>query len=468
MDPEEVIKVAIKELDVHSNSQAAIHYIPSDDPKQAKDKKETEYIEDLFMPEESGRISWHSSPQLARFRCPFSQGGVTYNIDYSYSRVYSFYLSMTLPEVSVVKDYEGVCRVAWSPNVGPNLAGRSRVVYGRTIAEDYPVYADDVERQFNCGKSGQQEIQMRNSGNTPLLTQWSISKPQFGPLYVTPIFHFTRDLAHCIRPNILDDKSQVSVSFDPRAYKDVLRMQVYQEGKWISIPCDLRLVNFKEQTKGESRENPLAFVATGDVVIVDADQKAKEINCHNTFVNHIKTYKVQEKAGIHFGEVAEFDLKDQKSICVAMCILAFNERAPTFGCYSNYTTNPENPEEGVDPIKNCKIYYGQTLAKIYDAYHMSYIESRKCPSMPVEIGYHIISFCHTDPFSTSPHALSGIVPALEEMKVQVALNQYSPGMVEATKDDKFRVVLLMFTVQKLIYNKVENGLTPAFSIAISE
>jgi hypothetical protein len=467
------------ELKQHNDLQENLHYIPAREAAKREAAKGAKIaikeVEDFSLapPGFPPTTSWTSTPQLALFEPSKETQGRKFVIDSCFSRLFSFYAKLTLPRVSVNEKFRDKCRIAWSNNVAGNLLGKGRVTYGSTtIAEDFPTYADDIERQLNCGKPGQQEARKRDCGIVPQLTEWSQELPQFGPLYVSPGFHFTRDVIHCLRPNLLGSKWGVEITFTPRKYSQVLRMQFLEgegeEARWVSVPCDPRLVRIEDSAQQMSLDVPPADItATGECIITNPEQRESDLSCVERYVNYVKTYKVQEKQHVGFGEIAELDVT-HTSVCVAMFLLAFNERSVAHGCHSNYTTNPEDPQEGVDPVASCRIYYGQTLAKEYDAYHMSNIETRKCPSMPYETGYHAIIFCPCDPFSTSPYALRGIVPKQHQTKVVLTLNRFSEEMIGARKDDKFTVILVMSMLEKIEYTKVDDGLEPAFSIVITE
>lgn len=473
MRAEDVAQVAEMELVSNNALQAKLHHIPppKEQRKATTGTEPPKEIEDYYVPpSELPVLSWTSAPQLATFEATYDQQTVKFTINSCFSRVSSLYICANLPRVVVLPEYRDLCRVAWTPNIAANLLGTTRVTYGEvTIGEDFPVYADDVERQFNCGKPGQQEMLMRDAGMLPALTEWAEELPHFGPIVASPNFHFTRDGTHCLRPSITSAKSRARIAFRPRQYPAVLRMQVRRsaDADWVLAPCNPKYVSIEELPQSEGLDtHPAPYTAKGDCVMVNYEEQESDVDCNESYVNWVKRYETQELHHVGFGETVELTVS-QDSVCVAMFLLAYNERATSCGCFSNYTTNPESPLRGLDPIKGCTIYYDRNVARVYDAHHMSSIEPRKCPSLPCEPGYHVVLFCPCSPFSTSPHALRGVVPKLLKMRVEVTLNGYSEAMQGARPDDKFSVVLLMMVVKRLEYMKVEDAGEPTFNIAIT-
>lgn len=345
--------------------------------------------------------SLHSLNDLVKCK-PTKSGDTTiFTFDHTRDAIRPPELHVTLPEVKVKTGGPEV-KIAWPLNVVHQIMGPNYLLIDeQVICPHDPVTLDIEQQHFETVTDSKRIQHMQDAGNhrktlaftkrlTPRRFRYTLGSPYSldSPLCTFAVqgarvgsfahaFDFELSIAKLLRVKVKENGQWVPVtdSGEKRKYIKV------QEDNISTPELVARYVNYSEEEK-----EPLLCRLT-DLPNFEATEPGSE-GVAVRFRQYVKMDASSQSTSVG-GRVT--DLNCDYPV-IAIVSVSENKAAKEAGCTSNYTTNPENPELGEDPVEKVGITINghKVVPLTYSEYVCADYETIHSP---VHEGYRIKPLC---------------------------------------------------------------------------
>lgn len=339
---------------------------------------------------------------------------VTYDVPENIDVLIETTCIMNTPKVWIKKAFEGKARIRWSLALGPSGIYSTVFKSGDTFVDGFS--GGWMKTFYNWAISqAEKECVNESIGNVPELTNWSATSIESKELRFTiPYFYgYPEDkLSGAFPIFLLGEKGKLTktLTIPAKFTESLLQVEVSNDGKtWKPAPAKY----FSDIVAIGEHSPPALSLYYGmltqeekDSYYFDEDEQgnSREILQHVYPIHHVienKAYNVT-KPGMNA------PIPINTGPVLAIFVNGINLDSVANKETSNYTTNAENPEEGVSSIARVDFYYDKTLRFTLTPSMMKQMETlRHVPGKPKLPG----AFCGAitnRPFRT--HGMVGEVP----------------------------------------------------------
>jgi hypothetical protein len=334
---------------------------------------------------------------------------------------YSF-VRITLPTITVQEQYATTIRIALTFNAANNFINKGNISFS-----DLPVSPFDSVVMDNTSelltRAGRYKAMCKTQGNTIDKVNFSTTIPGDVLTAFLPMWYDNAEGVPLL--NLLCTGNSVCVNLSTiSTYDQLVKIQQLDAttNTWNNL-----LPNTVQQYCS----------ITGNSWNV---LTPKLINCHAICTDTERSL-IQEIAGnMPIQQWASYSSKSEKLTdqqltlkfygpVRALTFNVLNQTAAQYNWYSNYTTQPFDPENGVDPVSTVTLMY-DTLPK-YDKVRSDIfseiLPARHAVRVPQSAGYHLIPYCRKlesyDPDGSTDY--SNISPELNLTMVDASLDPLS-------------------------------------------
>lgn len=321
------------------------------------------------------------------------------NIKFSVKTAYHYllysYLCFKTPNVKVKREFSKKVRIAWCHNLGTNVVIKAIFKNDNDVLNTITRNTYDNYFQFMQIKGNNKKFNHdKGIGNIPVLENWNEDLPEY-QINVYQPWYYGEDtsLAFPIYHKKSNTKAEHNYTFE-KDIKKLLRVQILNDmndenSGWKNI----------ESNSEKEKYIEISYSAFSNGNIPELWGKYS-----NVTEEELETYNCREKERFYYyRDFIEFrsenDQELNKNISVDVKLNnpitnifwnTVNKKAESIGNFSNYTTNHDNLNDGIDPIKNTTL---DSFFKEVQSHHFNIAESRNLyTTSPTETGYHTYSF----------------------------------------------------------------------------
>lgn len=347
------------------------------------------------------KISWYT-PIKERLNVIETAEGAIYTANNTYDHLFKVFMDLTLPALRIKADKQGQYRMAWTHNIGINIAKNAKLMADDIDICSFDSISHDILAQYGYHvKPGFKKHHLISVGSVPKLEQWTSFLPAH-QLNVLQPFPYSKS-SHLALPLLKSSLMQFKHIYKLRRnIMDLLRMQKYDQKlqTWIDIKPNYTVLDGIKD-KDAVLKLPELWGRYGQIT---DEERSWFRDCE---INHEYYYEdiivCDERDRKRYGECVEIALKSATPV-KAIFWVSENIDASQYNNYSNYTTDSENVYSGWNPNKNFKIDYAtSTRIEEMSIDHAEREEAWEFPRAPWEAGYNAITFCN-NPFSNDGEA----------------------------------------------------------------
>lgn len=400
MSVDEGIGAAKIELDILTLFQKKIHL---------QDHKEEEIPSKFFY--QFTKTSW-SANLIEEMEASIRKDGddITFVANQKFDFLLYTYVVQDIQAMKVAKKARKKVEICLPHNPGHNIISQGSVRVDGIILQNIDSTWLDIYSQFYM-KPGMREHYNIMIGNVPFLQEWGTRIPGYTVVVPQP-FHYSKDPAVSL-PLFMKSLSRVTHNYSfRRKLEEIVRMRILDNDEWKAIPYNWSYMEAVKQD--EMLAQPRMFGRY--VVITEAERNwhqgvdvdgiqdntkpPRVIYGENIVkITHTNTSKLGQSVGLTLHSATPTK---------AMFWVAENMEAHTYNNRSNYTTDPNDINEGWNPVCEASLTYGG-VAKFSEmpSYHFDMSEAwHNFVSAPSEPGYNGFSFAYD---TSTIHGDVGIV-----------------------------------------------------------
>ena len=306
------------------------------------------------------------------------------------------YLTLPLPKLSVLPEYEDIVEIAWTRNLFHSIIGKGIII--EFLENEKLLFTQKItrERLDDHRATEVKDIQWydQDIGNRPELIEWNTELFSEDELaLIIPFFFSKRDNLAIPIYKISSGTPGVRVVFKCDFELDInklLRMRIRSDvnSKWINIPVpELPFLDLGN----DHIKKPKLWV---EYSILDEEELVIQVD--DTYKVLITDYIYNEDVKVKSDDAIEIPLNHENQSIKCIKFFAENYKSTMYNNYSNYTTNHLDIIKGTDPVKNSSIKYNSIYRVLpLSSVHTSRITRRayfrgRCS----EKGYHAITFSY--------------------------------------------------------------------------
>jgi len=412
------------ELDRLNNSPYKDLYIPPV-PEPGKPPVKPRAFRTIFFKDFSNTI-WHatntitlggSNPVEAKHELYGTQKNalvITYDVPENIDILIETTCVMNTPKAWIKKAFEGKARIRWGLNLGPSGIYATTFKSGDTFLDGFS--GGWMKTFYNWAISqSESECVSESIGNVPELTDWSMTSIDAKELRFTiPYFYgYPEDrLSGAFPIFLLGEKGKLTktLTIPAKFTESLLQVELSNDGKvWKPAPAKY----FNDIVAIGEHGHPVLSLYYG---MLTQDEKESyyfgEDEKGNTFEHLKHVYPIHHVIEIKAHNVTKPGMNAAVPINTGPALAFFangvNLDSVANKETSNYTTNAENPKEGVSSIAKVDFFYDKTLRLTLTPSMMKQMETlRHVPGKPKLPGAFFGAITHR-PFRT--HGMVGEVP----------------------------------------------------------
>jgi len=418
----------------------------TDFQKELHETKEGEDIASNFY-NEFIRSTWYVN-SLVKFK----HNKVSENqIDYSYHDPCGFLLYsemiQKLPELSVKDEFARGIRIAWTPNIAFNIIDNAKLTIGDV--ETMNLTNISIEQYYQYCRTTSEETLKRQTGDIPVLTDFSSRLPSYSTILVHPWFY--KDSARKL-PMFDGIGKTVIHSYKLRNRIDsLLRMQELVGDVWTNIQPNLSYL------EGIPPDKCLTSPEFWGKVSYNSKDELNYNRCESTIDIYYRDYiTVSAPNSEKLGKKIVIDNMTRLP-CRSLWWVAQNVDALEYNYYSNYTTNSaDRTKNAFSPIKAYSIYHGTHLRKIedMDTTHSEIIEPMMhYKSQPIGVGFGACAIS-LDPLNNNDVGLS-----FGDLKTRfIGMLGSANNLARETNNTAYNFHLTLMVQRKITFERSKNPL----------
>ena len=364
-----------------------------------------------------------------------------YQVIYTASKKFDvlFKTEMSIPLLAIrVKDkYKSNVQICYPHNAGHNIPYQVEVRVDDDRYEGHDSIWLDIHSMFFMKPgAGMRDLYNRRIGNLPSLEEWTTQLP---PRILTPpqVFSYCRNTRVGIK-TLQSSMNTVTHHYKIRnKIQEVLRMRILNtKGEWEEIPCNMKFL----YVKGRAKSFPVPELWGRYGLMTDEEREwfkldriTKQPVHHISYIEDILSFtSVLSDANVENISI------QTKVPCKALFWVAQNMKCLTINNFSNYTTNLENIQRGLNPCFEVSLKYGGDYrVKGLGSEHFDQSEPWDFfMSAPSEPGYNAYALGYD--FNTIRNTDTGIIlnpiQASLELKLTSDSNNYSDTEIDSDNE----------------------------------
>lgn len=408
------------ELDRLTNSPYKDWYVPPV-PEPGKPPGKPLAFRTIFFKDFSNTI-WHSTNKITLggsnpvevkhelYGTQKSASVITYEVPHNIDILIETTCIMNIPKVWVKKAFEGKARIRWGLNLGPSGIYSTTFKSGDTFLDGFS--GGWMKTFYNWAMSQSESDCVNESiGNIPELTEWNMVSIEPKELRFTiPYFYdYPEDkLSGAFPIFLLGGKGELTktLTIPAKFTESLLQVELSKDGRtWKPAPAKY----FNDIVAIGEHSPPVLSLYYGMLTQEEKDSYYSDDDGHE-FLKHV--YPIHQIIETKAHNVTKPGMNAPVPIntgpTLAIFVNGINLDSVAMKETSNYTTNAENPEEGVSSIAKVDFFYDKTLRFTLTPSMMRQMETlRHVPGKPRLPGAFFGAITHR-PFRT--HGMVGEVP----------------------------------------------------------
>lgn len=353
---------------------------------------------------------------FVRLPVPLKGTGQTSNPTYVFAKSGDFvtdvWYQFTTPDVKVKTAQQNLYRIAYTANLGHNVAKSVTLQFNDLPAITYDSVAMDILSEYNLDNN-KYEGYMRMIGNVSKAVEFSSHLP---PIKVKKSLHelsFTGGGSphpEDALPLCLARLNTVALQFEFVDELDKLIRVQHNEAAnpgvdpdvWVDVdPKGVNLstiVDVVDSSKGLTLSMPEVWADY--VLVTKAERESHKANARDVVIEQIQRFTGPKEAVGNYRHTFHFSYPMRW-----LGFVAENTTASDNHNFSNYTSKPEDASGGIDPVRRVTLWYDNTpRIQNMDGDHFSELEPfHHAARVPSATGYHLLPYC----FRTNSRDLDG-------------------------------------------------------------
>lgn len=315
---------------------------------------------------------------------------VSYSVDHTQDYLVDSELRANFPSAEVLPEYRDTHQICYPHNMMNNIVKVAYFEAKKMKIQTMDTVGYDFMSQWYSDNS-KSAVTQAEMGNTPELEEWNTVLPArklaaFQPWFYTedvsfawPIYygkHFSKATHHYeFRRNVFE----------------LLRMRV-RDGDKVKIIVDPEEIKKYVKIKGKDQILPELW---GWFAKADRENPDMNMSCNKGHKYLIRDIVACDSTQVGtYGSNLIVPLKSS-SPCFAIMWAAENRKATASGCFSNYTTDKENIDSGLNPIDTVGFSISQAGIKMSGIDGQIFTRSRVgFTSNPTDAGHHAYLFSY--------------------------------------------------------------------------
>jgi hypothetical protein len=322
----------------------------------------------------------------------------SYTIDQSYDFLIRTVVTMETPRITVNPKYTGRIRFKWCKYPGPSACFHNAFKYGDEIIEEFP--SQWIKTFFNWGYGSEYSESINNStGNISKLTEWATNEIPKSELRFTIPYFYNRPedkLTTSFPMFLLGTKTELTkkMKYPSDIVRSLLMIEINRDGvEWKQVPKSGydKLIDIQK------------LISIGSVMSPTLEAKYAKVTEEEKWrIMHRRTLKGDKYVDEPIDEfvypmqrvttIYDCDFtrpgktsthKINLSPTAAFFCNGINGDALESGESSNYTTNSDNPANGLSAISKIQVKYDMAIKEtIYPSMMKSMDVHENLPGVP--------------------------------------------------------------------------------------
>lgn len=435
------IETARIELDSATDSQKELHGMLKDDVGNPV----------YSMYQSVVKKSFWSVPINSKLAQSLENDIVVYEAAHNFHFLRDLTLHQQFPIIRVRDEYKSKVQICYPHNLAHTVVISGEMYIGERKTGYVDTVSLDNSIQFRPLGDNQPELTKVNTGNIPILEEWTDILPRHTTISYHP-FYYRDHVMYSIPLLFLNDSNRVKFKYRFRnKYSDIIRMRYRGTDKedWKEIPY-----NSTYLVDVQSNATFALPDMYGSYRIVTDD----EVKMHKSklpVTQYIGScYPVDSKKKYKFGDTVELDIKCTYPI-QRIFISAINDKSYQLHNYSNYSTNRQSSYVGHHPISQISLIHRDH--KHYDDTPIEHFERREPLiskyTFPSEPGYAMCNLGSNNPvpFTDTSLVFNDQAPA----KLSISLHDTNPYLSHGESGDpteEFVIAIRLAVIRRLTFN----------------
>lgn len=339
----------------------------------------------------------------SRLPVPLKKSGQASNAQYAFAKTADFagntWYEFTTPDITVNVDQQDTYRIAYSPNLGHNVANLVTLYINEIPLVKYDSVTMDMMSEANLG-AGQYEGYMLDIGNT---TKALTFGSHLAPVSVRKLLHElffvqkNRPAPQDCFPLCAAKFNTLSLAIDfVDSLEEVIRVQqntaaAGQPAVWVDIdPKSVNLSTILTVSGSQGLAMPVPDVWCEYSVVLADERAAFQSTPIDLVIKQVQSFTGPKVAVGSVRQPFNFSYPTRALYFAARNVTASDKRN-----YSNYTTDPANEAAGLDPIRTATLWYdNNTRIQNMPGDYFSGMEFQlHAARRPAKKGIHLLAYC---------------------------------------------------------------------------
>lgn len=339
----------------------------------------------------------------SRLPVPLKKSGQASNAQYAFAKTADFagntWYEFTTPDITVKDEFVDTYRIAYSPNLGHNVANLVTLYINEIPLVKFDSVTMDFMSEANLS-AGQYEGYMLDIGNT---TKALTFGSHLAPVEVRKLLH-ELFFVQKNRPSPQDNfplcaakMNTLSLQIDfVESLAEVIRIQqntaeAGQDAAWVDAdPRSVNLSTIVTVSGTQGLAMPVPDVWCEYSVVLAEERAAFQAAPIDLVIKQVQSF-TGPKVGV--GSVRQpfnFSYPTRALYFGARNITASDKRN-----YSNYTTKPEDEAGGLDPIRTATLWYDNNtrIQNMPGSYFSGMEFQLHAARRPAKKGIHLLAYC---------------------------------------------------------------------------
>ena len=303
------------------------------------------------------------------------------------------YLGTQLPMIETDQRLGGKVRIAWPRNLMHHIVVSGQVEFGTIKGPEIPSgWLDHQTAWFMKSGTGHESNYNRSIGNLRCLTDWNSWLPSKAIRCPQP-WWFSQSESNAV-PLFKCKDTPMSIRYNFNLHVlSLLRMQLYKGDEWVDVTDASVKARFLNKDGIDMRSTiPIPTMTGYYGKMADSELEWKRTIDQSVLATSIIKKNTQNP--VESGKSATIKL-DSVTPIYAIYFCASHEKSINIGNLSNYTTDPYDRYNGVDPIKIVRHNYSGNTADVQDLSDFSNMTPwYHSISSPREPGYGMYTICN--------------------------------------------------------------------------
>ena len=311
----------------------------------------------------------------------------SYTISRQVDATFYSFVRITIPTITVQEQYSSTIRIALTYNAANNFIKKGNISFSDLpIANFDSVVLDNYAEFFT--KAGRYKAMCKTQGNTIDKVNFGTTIPGDTLTVFLPMWYDNPEGVPLL--NCLCSGNTVNINLSTiSTYDQLVRIQQLDPttNTWNNIlPSNVQ--QYCSIQGGWNVQTPKLINC--NAVCTDPERQLIKKNAGNLPIQQWISYSTKSEKLTD----QQITLKLNGSVR-AITFNIWNQTAAQYNWFSNYTTQPYDPENGVDPVTNLSLIY-DTINK-YDRVKADIfseiLPAKHAVRVPQSVGYHLIPYC---------------------------------------------------------------------------